>query len=262
MELLHAVLLGVLEGLTEFIPVSSTGHLILVGSLLDFRGPPGKVFEIFIQLGAILAVLFAYRRRCWQMVRGVLTDRPQQHFARNVLLGVLPALVIGFFAHATIKQHLFNPVVVAVALLVGGVLILLIERYKPTATVLTAENMGWRTALAVGLCQCLAMIPGVSRSGASIMGALMFRVERSVATEFSFFLAIPTMLAATGYDLYKNHAQLHSHDALLLVVGFFCAFATALLVVRGLVAFVSKRGFAPFAYYRIALGLVMLVLFV
>lgn len=262
MELLHALLLGILEGLTEFIPVSSTGHLILAGELLDFSGPPGKVFEIFIQLGAILAVMFAYRRRCWNVASRVWFDRTQQVFARNVLLGFAPALVIGFFAHDFIKQVLFSPVVVSVALIVGGFLILLIERKKPEATVLTPDSMGWRTALAIGFFQCIAMIPGVSRSGASIMGALLCRVERTVATEFSFFLAIPTMLAATSYDLYKNHALLNADDALLLIIGFLAAFGTGLLVVRTLVAFVSKRGFMPFAYYRILLGAVMLLVFV
>lgn len=259
MDLAYAALLGILEGLTEFIPVSSTGHLILTIDALGFEAPPGKVFETFIQLGAILAVLYAYRYRCYKLATQLHREPRERQFARNVILAVLPALVIGFFAHDFIKEVLFSPRVVAWALVVGGVMILLIERYKPEATVLSPESMTARTALAIGFLQCLAMIPGVSRSGATIMGALMCRVERTVATEFSFFLAIPTMLAATSYDLLKNHELLDRGDALLLGVGFFGAFFTALLVVRGLVAFVSRRGFAPFAYYRIALGSLMLL---
>lgn len=255
-----ALFLGILEGLTEFIPVSSTGHLILAVDILGFEGPPGKVFEIFIQLGAILAVLFAYRRRVWKIATRLWFEKSEQHFVRNVLLAFLPAMVIGFFAHGFIKAALFNPTVVSVSLIVGGFAILLIEKYKPEATVISPESMGWRTALGIGLFQCMAMIPGVSRSGATIMGALLCRVERTVATEFSFFLAIPTMLAATCYDLYRNRLVLDTHDGGLLAVGFLAAFFTALLVVRTLVAFVSKRGFVPFAYYRIALGTLMLVL--
>lgn len=255
-----ALFLGILEGLTEFIPVSSTGHLILAVDILGFQGPPGKVFEIFIQLGAILAVLFAYRRRVFKIATRFWFEKSEQHFVRNVLLAFLPAMVIGFFAHDLIKTVLFSPTVVSVSLIIGGVAILLIEKYKPAATVLSPESMGWKTALAVGFFQCIAMVPGVSRSGATIMGALLCRVERTVATEFSFFLAIPTMLAATCYDLYKNRAVLDTHDGGLLAIGFIAAFLTALLVVRTLVAFVSKRGFVPFAYYRILLGATMLAL--
>lgn len=255
-----ALMLGVLEGLTEFIPVSSTGHLILAVDLLGFQGPPGKVFEIFIQLGAICAVLFAYRRRVWKIATRLWFERSEQQFVRNVLLAFLPAMVIGFFARDFIKAALFNPTTVSVALVVGGVAMLIIEKKKPEATVLSPESMGWQTALKIGLFQCVAMMPGVSRSGATIMGALLCRVERTVAAEFSFFLAIPTMIAATGYDLYKTRDALTVDDATLLAIGFLAAFATALLVVRGLIAFVSKRGFAPFAWYRIVLGVVMLSL--
>jgi undecaprenyl-diphosphatase len=257
---LTALFLGILEGLTEFIPVSSTGHLILAVDLLGFEGPPGKVFEIFIQLGAILAVMFAYRRRVWNIATNVWSQPLEQRFVANILLAFLPAAIIGLLAHGFIKSVLFNPLSVSVALVLGGVAMLIIEKKKPDATIITAEAMDWKTALKIGLFQCMAMIPGVSRAGATIMGALLCRVERTVAAEFSFFLAIPTMLAATAYDLYKNRAMLDGNDATLLAIGFVAAFATALLVVRGLVAFVSKRGFAPFAYYRIALGSLMLVL--
>lgn len=258
--LFGAILLGVVEGLTEFIPVSSTGHLILLVDLIGFQGPPGKVFEIVIQLGAILAVCWAYRAKLTGVVFGMFNDPDDFRFARNILLAFIPAMVIGFFAHRIIKELLFSPWVVSVSLIVGGFAILIIERNLPLSRHHTIEKFPMPLCLAVGLCQSLAMIPGVSRSGATIMGALMLRVDRKVATEFSFFLAIPTMLAATVYDVYKNWSQLNLDGAAVIAVGFIAAFICALFVVRAVIAFISRHGFVPFAWYRIAVGAVMLAL--
>lgn len=259
MDLLNAAFLGIVEGLTEFLPVSSTGHLILFVDLLKFNGPPGHVFEVVIQLGAILAILVLYWRKFW----GVLThlhDARAQHFVRNVTLAFMPAMVIGFFAHDMIKTVLFNPTVVAIALIVGGIAILVIERVKPAATIHETEDMSAKTALAIGVMQCVAMVPGVSRSGATIMGALMMGVGRKTAAEFSFFLAIPTMLAATIYDLYQARDGLSSEGMDQIAVGFVVSFIVALIVVRWLVRFVQTHGFGVFAWYRIVLGVVILAL--
>jgi undecaprenyl-diphosphatase len=258
---LTAALLGVIEGLTEFLPVSSTGHLILAVDLLGFQGPPGHVFEIVIQFGAILAVIWLYFAKLWGVARGALAGRREDWaFIRNILLAFLPAAIIGFFARDFIKDVLFNPLIVSIALILGGVAILLIEKYKPAPTIPITEAMGWRRALLIGLCQCLAMIPGVSRSGATIMGALLVGMERRAAAEFSFFLAIPTMLGAASYDLYKSRTLLTGDDFALIATGFAAAFIAALLVVRWAVGFISRHGFTPFAYYRIVLGSLMLLI--
>jgi undecaprenyl-diphosphatase len=255
----QAAFLGVVEGLTEFIPVSSTGHLILLVDLLHFEGPPGKVFEIVIQLGAILAVCWVYRSKLWQVLLGLPSDRPSQRFALNIILAFLPAAVIGVLAHGFIKNVLFSPWVVSTSLVLGGLAILAIERARKPAMVQDIDALTPAIAVKIGFCQVLAMVPGVSRSGATIMGALLLGVARKPATEFSFFLAIPTMLGATVYDLYKNRGTLDGAGGELIAVGFVAAFLSALLVVRALIAFVSKHGFGPFAWYRIAVGLVMLV---
>ena len=252
--LLNAVILGIIEGLTEFLPVSSTGHLILAGELLGYTGAASATFKIVIQLGAICAVLFVYWRRFLDVAINLPRDPNAQRFTRNLLLGFLPAMVIGVVVYKAIKALLETPMVVAVALIVGGVAILLIERGARHIKVQSVEAMPARTALTIGFAQCLAMIPGVSRSGATIMGALMLGVERRVAAEFTFFLAVPTMAAATVYDLWKSRHLLDLQDGLLIAVGFGTAFLTALLVVRSLIAFVGRYGFAPFAWYRIALG--------
>lgn len=255
-----AMLLGVVEGLTEFIPVSSTGHLILLVDLIGFRGPPGKVFEIVIQLGAILAVCWAYRAKLAGVAFGMFDDPDDFRFVQNLLLAFVPALVIGAVAHRFIKEVLFSPWVVAVALILGGLAILVIERNLPLSRHHAIEKFPPRLAFLIGLCQSVAMIPGISRSGATIMGALMLRVDRKIATEFSFFLAIPTMLAATVYDLYKNWSTLTVDGAGVIAVGFLAAFVCALFVVRSVIAFISRHGFVPFAWYRIGLGALMLVL--
>ena len=257
---LQAAAMGLIEGMTEFLPVSSTGHLILLGDIIGFQGPPGKLFEIVVQMGAILAIVLLYFQRLWVLLLGLPRNREAQRFAGAVLLAFLPAAVIGVFAHSFIKTMLFNPTVVSLSLIWGGIAILLIEKVKPTPTILTAEAMPLKTALAIGAVQCLAMIPGTSRSGATIMGALLLRVERKAAAEFSFFLAMPTMLGATVYDIYKNHASLTMDGVGVIAVGFVFAFLSAILVVRGLLAWLSRHGFQPFAWYRIALGSLMLIL--
>jgi len=249
------VLIGIVEGLTEFLPVSSTGHIILAEEVLHFQGPPGKVFEIVIQLGAILAICVLYRAKIFQTVVGVFRRDPRSlHFAGTVLLAFLPAAVVGVLAYKSIKVYLMNPTVVAVALIVGGIAILVIERVVARPRVKSIDDIDFKTALFVGVCQCLAMIPGVSRSGATIMGARVFRVDRATAAEFSFFLAMPTMIGASVYDLYKNASDLSAHGSAVIALGFVAAFFSALVVVRPFVSFISRHGFSAFAWYRIAIG--------
>jgi undecaprenyl-diphosphatase len=253
-NLIAAAFMGLLEGLTEFLPVSSTGHLLLLERLIGFQGPPGHVFEVVIQFGAILAVMLLYWRRLWQLACDLPRDRDARQFTLAVLLAFFPAAFIGAMGHGFIKAVLFNPIIVAIALIVGGLLILLIEKKAPPPTITAADKIKPLTALKIGLCQCVAIIPGVSRSGATIMGALLLRVERKAATEFSFFLAMPTMLGASSYDLYKNYHELSGSDFGLIAIGFIAAFLTALAVVRLLVDFIGRHGFAPFAWYRIVVG--------
>jgi len=258
---LIAVLLGFVEGLTEFIPVSSTGHLILLVDLLGFQGPPGRVFEVVIQLGAILAVCFHYRERLWWAGTRFAFDPGARRLVVNLVAAFAPAVVIGVLAHDFIKSVLFSPWVVCTSLVVGGIAILVIERLRPRPDTFEMEGLSVGRAFRIGLCQTVAMIPGVSRSGATIMGALLLRVDRKAATEFSFFLAIPTMLGAVVYDLYKNREALaQSSEVWLLGVGFAAAFVAALLTVRTVIGFVSRHGFVPFAYYRIVLGVVMMTI--
>lgn len=256
---LNAIIMGIVEGLTEFLPVSSTGHLLLMDKILNFQGPSGNVFEIVIQLGAILAVVLVFFQRLWRVLITASTDANSRRFIYAVLLAFLPAMVIGFFAHGFIKAVLFNPYIIAVSFIIGGFIILWIEKNTPAPTVNSVESMPMKTALAIGFIQCLAMIPGVSRSGATIMGALMLKVERRVAAEFSFFLAIPTMAGATAYDLYKNYHELNGGDFGIIAIGFIAAFFSALIVVRSFVAFISRHGFAPFAWYRIGVGAIALI---
>ena len=259
LTILQAAFLGIIEGLTEFIPVSSTGHLILLVDLLGFKGPSGKVFEIVIQLGAILAICVVYFQRLLQIAVTLPKSPKSQHFVRAIIFAFLPAMVLGALLHDFIKTVLFSPYVVSVSLILGGIAILWIERRNTKPKYKTVEELPKLLPLYIGLGQALAMIPGVSRSGATIMTAILLKVERKAATEFSFFLAIPTMLAATVFDIYKNYHQLTSEGTTIIAVGFIAAFITALLVVKTLINFISKHGFAPFAYYRIALGGVMLL---
>jgi undecaprenyl-diphosphatase len=254
-----AIILGIVEGLTEFLPVSSTGHLILAADLIGFTGPGSTVFEVVIQLGAILAVCWVYRDRLLGAVAGLFSDSSARHFVINIVVAFLPAAVAGVFLHRFIKEVLFSPWVVAVSLVVGGFLILLIERIRPLPRVRTLDAVPLRTALGIGCCQILAMIPGVSRAGATIMGGLMLGVSRPAATEFSFFLAIPTMFGASAYDLFKSRGELSFDNGAVIAVGFVIAFFAALLVVRWLVDFVSRHGFGVFAWYRIVVGTIALI---
>lgn len=260
-SLLHALLLGLLEGLTEFLPVSSTGHLILAIDGFGLTMPPGKVFEIVIQLGAILAVCWLYRAKLFGALFAAPRDASARQFFINLIVAFIPSAIVGLTLHGFIKSVLFNPLVVAAMLVIGGIIILLVERYKPQPKVSVVEDFSWKLALKVGLCQAVSVIPGTSRSGATIMGALLLGVDRKAAAEFSFFLAIPTMMAATVYDLYKNFSLLNLDGAAMIGIGFVAAFISAMLVVRAAVAFISRRGFVPFAWYRIVLGSVMLILF-
>ena len=259
-SLLTIILLGIVEGLTEFIPVSSTGHLVLAGALLGFKDQASGTFDIVIQLGAILAVIVLYWRRFWDVALGLFSfEAGPVAFTRNVLLGFLPSAVIGALAYKAIKAMLETPEIVAWALILGGVAILIIERMKKTVTVPSVEDMGWRTALGIGVIQCLSMIPGVSRSGATIMGALVLGVERKVAAEFSFFVAVPTMIGATVYALYKDGAHLAAGDITNIAIGFGVSFVVAIIVIKAFMTIVTRYGFAPFAWYRIAAGIVALV---
>lgn len=259
-DLLTIILLGIIEGLTEFIPVSSTGHLILLSELLGFTGEGSAAFKISIQLGAILAILIAYWRRFWNVGNGLLRgDRDSMLFTRNILIAFFPAMVVGAFAYEGIRMLLQSPMTVAVALILGGIAILVIERMVKTVTVESVEAMPLKTAIGIGIVQCFAMVPGVSRSGASIMGALLMGVERKTAAEFSFFLAVPTMIGATVYSLWSDRDVLTLDDLNAIAIGFTVAFLVALVVVKAFVAIVGRFGFAPFAWYRIVIGSVALV---
>ncbi len=254
-----AILLGIIEGMTEFLPVSSTGHLILFGDLLGFQGPKGKTFEIVIQLGAILAICWIYREKILLITKGVVLRKSDDiRFAGGIILAFLPAIFLGAVLHEFIKEKLFNPFNVSIALIIGGIVILIVERYKPNAVYKKMEELPLPLYLKIGLCQCLALIPGTSRSGATIIGALLLGVERKAAAEFSFFLAIPTMFAATVFQIYSNRHELDFDGIQLVIAGFIMAFISALLVVRIAIGYIERHGFAPFAYYRIILGALML----
>jgi undecaprenyl-diphosphatase len=261
--LLHfkALILGVVEGLTEFLPISSTGHLIIVGDLLAFNDDRGKVFEIVIQLGAILAVCWEYRTRITQVLGGLPRDPAARHFTLNLLIAFLPAAILGLSFHHAIKAYLFNPVTVAVALVVGGFIIILIERLVGEPRINSVDDMDWRDALKVGLAQAFSLVPGVSRAGATIMGGMVFGLSRKTATEFSFFLAVPVMFAATFFDIYQNRELLSASDLSSFAVGFVTAFVSALLAVKGLLRYIAHHNFIAFAWYRILLGSVVLLYF-
>ena len=255
--LLKAALLGIIEGLTEFLPISSTGHLIIIGDLLDFNDDKGKVFEIAIQLAAVMAVMWAYRQKVISVTTGMVQrDAAAWRFATNLMIAFLPAAVLGLIFHSTIKSLLWSPITVAVALIVGGLIILVIEKrlaHVPPR-IQTVDEMQWHDALKVGAAQSFALIPGTSRSGATIMGGLVFGLSRTAATEFSFFLAIPTMIAATVYDVYKNWALFSMADLPMFVVGFVMSFVAAMIAVKALLRYVGSHTFTPFAWYRIVFG--------
>ena len=269
--LIKAALMGIVEGLTEFLPISSTGHLILAGSLLDFTGETAKVFEIAIQTGAMFAVIWQYRERLARTVSGLGSDPVARRFAMNVLIAFMPAVVLGLAFGKAVKEHLFHPVPVAMAFIVGGFVILWVERrhkrlygeldLKGTrrARVETIDDMGPLDALKVGLLQCLALIPGTSRSGATIIGAIVLGFSRKCATEFSFFLGIPTLMGAGAYSLLKQRDALHVGDIPMFAVGLVFAFFSALVCIRWLIRFVSTHDFVAFAWYRIVFGGIVLL---
>jgi undecaprenyl-diphosphatase len=259
--LLKALLLGIVEGATEFLPVSSTGHLIIVGDLLHFNDERGKVFEIVIQLGAILAVCWEYRARIVHVLASMTTEAASQRFAINLFIAFLPAAVLGLALHHAIQQYLFSPITVALALIFGGFAILVIEKYAPPPDTHAVDEMDWKHALKVGFAQALALFPGVSRAGATILGGVVFGLSRKTATEFSFFLAIPIMFAATFFEVYKGREMLHAADFDVFVVGFVTAFFSALLVVKGLLRYVAHHDFRAFAWYRIGFGALVLAYF-
>jgi len=256
--LIKALILGIVEGITEFLPISSTGHLILFGDLLNFNDDKGKVFMIAIQLAAILAVCWEYRARLANVVTG-LTDQPSaRRFVFNLFIAFLPAAILGVLFIKAIKAHLFAPIPVATAFIVGGLLILWAERRQHTIRIQAVDEMTWKDALKVGFAQCFAMIPGTSRSGATIIGGLFLGLSRKAATEFSFFLAIPTMFAATFYDVYKHRQLFVANDIELFLVGGAASFISAFFAVRGLLRYISRHDFTLFAWYRIVFGIVVL----
>lgn len=257
-ELLEAVILGLVEGITEFIPVSSTGHLIVVGEWLGQLDERAKTFDIFIQLGAILAIVWLYRARLLHAIGSVRTDPASRRFFLNLAISFVPAAAVGFLIHDWIKERLFNTPVVAWALILGGIAILLIERWSPRTRFEEVSEVPPLTALGVGLAQVLSLIPGTSRSGATIMGGYALGLSRRAATELSFFLAIPIMFAATLYDLAKSAGALAPADAPFFATGFAVSFVSALVVVKVFLAYVSHHSFAAFAWYRIAFGAALL----
>jgi undecaprenyl-diphosphatase len=253
-----AIVMGLVEGVTEFLPISSTGHLIVVGDLIGFKND-GHVFEIAIQLGAILAVVVEYRKKFTQVAFGMFNDTQSQRFILNLFIAFLPAAIIGVMFISIIKTYLFNPLSVATMLILGGVVILWAERRQHQVRVNNVDEMQWTDALKIGLFQVVSMIPGTSRSGATIIGGLFIGLNRKVAAEFSFFLAVPTMFAATFYDIYKHREFLDASDAPVFAAGFITAFLSAWLAIRTLVRFVANHTYEIFAWYRIAFGLVILI---
>lgn len=261
--LIKAAIMGVVEGLTEFLPISSTGHLILAGSLLGFVDAKAKVFDIAIQTGAIFAVILVY----WQKIKGTVVALPSQRqaqlFALNVLIAFTPAVLLGLLFGKAIKAHLFTPTVVASTFIVGGFIILWAEarqaRTETAPRILDADDMSWTDALKVGLVQCVAMIPGTSRSGATIIGGMLLGLSRKAATDFSFYLAIPTLMGAGAYSLYKERALLSWGDAPMFAVGLLFAFVSAWLCIRWLLRYIASHSFVGFAWYRIAFGILILV---
>ena len=256
---LKAAILGVVEGLTEFLPISSTGHLIIAGQLLGYSGDKAKVFDIVIQSGAMLAVVWEYRARFAGVLTGLTSDPAARRFAVNLAVAFLPAALLGLAFASAIKQHLFHAVPVAIAFIVGGLIILWVERRPRPVRVREVDDMTWQDALKVGLAQSVALIPGTSRSGATIIGGMLFGMSRRAATEFSFFLAVPTLIAAGVYDLYKHRALLDAADLGTFSVGFVVSFVAAFVCVRWLLRYIATHDFSVFAWYRIGFGAVVLL---
>lgn len=258
--LLKALVMGVVEGVTEFLPISSTGHLIVAGDLLNFWDKERRsVFEIAIQLGAILAICWIYRARIWQISSNLLAPSSIR-FVRNVLIGFLPVSIVGVLTIDYIKGYLFNPLAVAIAFIVGGILMLWVEKRERVVTVATLDDITWQDALKIGLAQMLALFPGTSRSGATIIGGLYFGFSRVAAAEFSFFLALPVMIAATGFELIDNYSLLRAEDMPVFAVGFITAFISALVAVKLFLRWIEQKDFTIFAWYRIAFGLLLIAL--
>jgi undecaprenyl-diphosphatase len=256
---IKALILGVVEGLTEFLPVSSTGHLILVGDLLDFNDEKAKIFEIVIQSGAMLAIVWEYRAKFAAVIANLFSDRAARRFVANLVIAFMPAALLGLAFGRHIKAVLFKPVPVACAFIIGAFIIIWAERRQHRIVVHNVDAMRWTDALKVGFAQAVALIPGTSRSGATIIGGLLFGLSRRTATEFSFFLAVPTLLAAGAYDFYKNRALLEASDSAMFAVGLVTAFVSALLCVRWLLRYIATHDFTAFAWYRIAFGVIVLL---
>lgn len=254
----QVLLLGAVEGLTEFLPISSTGHQIIVADLLEFGGERAMAFNIIIQLGAILAVVWEFRPKIFAIVKGLPTERNAQRFTINLLIAFLPAVVLGVLFADAIHEYLFNPITVAVALVVGGIVMLWAEQRSHLISVEHVDDMRWSDALKIGFVQCLAMIPGTSRSGSTIIGGLLFGLSRKAATEFSFFLAMPTMVGAAVYSGYKYRELFQPNDLPVFALGFVTAFIFAMIAVRGLLKFIANHSYAAFAWYRIGFGLLIL----
>ncbi len=256
-DVIKAIISGALEGLTEFIPVSSTAHLLLFSWLIDFNSIKNNLFEIVIQFGAILAVCVVYRQKIF-VILSDLKARNSQKFISNLILAFLPAAFIGAAFHDVIKQVFFSAISIACALIIGGIIMIIVDSKKRTHLTSDVDKINFKQALAIGFFQCLAMVPGVSRSGATIIGGMLVKLNRHAAAEFSFFLSIPTIAAASFYDLYKNYADLTSANFVIIFIGFLSAFISALIVIKWFIAYVSKHNFIPFAIYRIILGCVIL----
>ncbi len=256
---LKAAILGIVEGLTEFLPISSTGHLIVVGDLLNFNDERGKVFEIVIQFAAILAVCWEYRAKLVSVTSGLVQKQEAaQRFTFNLFIAFLPLAILGLLFGKAIKAHLFAPIPVALAFIIGGFIILWAEKRQHTGHIGSVDDMHWKDALKMGLAQALALIPGTSRSGATIIGGLFFGLSRKAATEFSFFLAIPTLTMATLYEVVKYRHDFHADDLGIFLVGSIASFISAFIAVRGLLRYISRHDFTVFAWYRIAFGLIVL----
>ena len=254
----QALILGVVEGLTEFLPISSTGHQIIVADLLNFGGERAMAFNIIIQLGAILAVVWEFRRKIIDVVVGLPTKPEARRFTTNLIIAVMPAVVLGVIFADVIHEYLFNPITVATALVIGGVIMLWAERRQHVIRAETVDDMNWKDAVKIGFAQCLAMIPGTSRSGSTIIGGLLFGLSRKAATEFSFFLAMPTMVGAAVYSGYKYRHLFQPDDLPVFAIGFVTSFIFAMIAVRALLKFISNHSYAAFAWYRIGFGLLIL----
>lgn len=254
----QAIFLGIIEGITEFLPVSSTGHLILSIDIFKLSSFQGQIFEIVIQLGAILAVCWVYKYQVFRIIRGVFRKEDRKTTI-NLFISFLPIAIAGFTFYSFIKKSLFSSYIVSFSLIIGGIIMLLIEYKKPLIRYTAIEEISWKSALKIGLAQVFAIIPGVSRAAATIIGALLTGADRKAATEYSFLLAVPTIFSASIYDIYKNYHLLNHHNISLALIGFISAFFSALLVIKLFLSFITKHGFSIFAYYRIIIGILILI---